>query len=37
MRATALRAEPEAWRTTAQILEANERAWADVFSGGDGG
>jgi transposase-like protein len=34
MRASALRAEPEAWRTTAEILEANERAWADVFGEG---
>jgi hypothetical protein len=23
--------DPEAWRSTAEILEANERAWADLF------
>jgi hypothetical protein len=30
-RATAVRRDPEAWLTTAEILAANERAWADVF------
>jgi transposase-like protein len=24
--------DPEAWRSTAEILEANERAWADLFA-----
>jgi transposase-like protein len=32
MRANAVRAEPEAWRTTAEILAANERAWSDLFA-----
>jgi transposase-like protein len=26
--------EPEAWRSTAEILLANERAWADLFVDG---
>jgi hypothetical protein len=27
-----VRSDPEAWLTTAEILEANERAWADLFA-----
>jgi transposase-like protein len=30
-RRTAAARDPEAWLTTAEILAANERAWADVF------
>jgi transposase-like protein len=33
-RATAVRPDPEAWRTTIEILDANERAWADLFAEG---
>jgi hypothetical protein len=31
LRGTVRRSDPEAWRSTAEILEANERAWADLF------
>lgn len=32
VRATALKRDPEAWRTTAEILEENERVWRDLFA-----
>jgi hypothetical protein len=31
VRATAQARDPEAWRTTAEILEENERAWSGLF------
>jgi Transposase len=31
-RATAAKRDPEAWLTTAEILDANERAWSDLFA-----
>jgi transposase-like protein len=34
-RATAARRDPEAWLTTAEILEANECAWSDLFAEGE--
>ena len=33
-RATAKARDPEAWRTTAEILEENERVWRELFTEG---